>query len=290
MTSDERLKRRLLAFQINEVNEAAIYRRLACTVSDRHNSEVLQRIAHEEEEHASVWRNYTGEDVAPSRMKVFFFVCLARLFGLTFGIRLMEKGEDSAQAAYRDISDEIPEAEQIIHDEEEHEQRLIDLIDEERLRYMGSVVLGLNDALVELTGTLAGLTLALQNTRLIALAGLITGVAASLSMSASEYLSRKTEQSDHNPLKASLYTAVAYIATVAVLIIPFLVVDSYLVALACTLINAVLIILIFTFYISVAQNLSFTRRFLEMVVISLGVAGISFAIGMVIRSVLGIEV
>ena len=40
--------------------------------------------------------------------------------------------------------------------EEEHERELIALIDEERLRDMGSVVLGLNDALVEFTGMLAG--------------------------------------------------------------------------------------------------------------------------------------
>lgn len=290
MAQHERLKKRLLTFQANEVTEAEIYRRLARVIRDPHNREVLQKIAREEEEHASVWRGYTGEDVAPSRVKVWFFVLLARLFGLTFGIRLMEKGEDTAQTMYRDITDEIPEAGQIIRDEEEHEQRLIDLIDEERLRYMGSVVLGLNDALVELTGTLAGLTLALQNTRLIALAGLITGVAASLSMGASEYLSRKSEEGAQNPLKGSLYTSGAYIATVAILIIPFLLAGSYLIALAWTLVNAVLIILIFTFYISVARNLSFRRRFLEMVVISLGVAGISFAIGMVIRTVLGVEV
>ena len=46
------------------------------------------------------------------------------------------------------------------------------MLDEERLRYIGSVVLGLNDALIELTGALAGLTLALQNTQLNLLLGL----------------------------------------------------------------------------------------------------------------------
>ena len=51
------------------------------------------------------------------------------------------------------------------------------MIDEEKLKYIGAVVLGMNDALVELTGTLAGLTLALQNEKLVGVAGLITGVA-----------------------------------------------------------------------------------------------------------------
>ena len=40
------------------------------------------------------------------------------------------------------------------------------------------MVLDLNDAQVELTGAPAGLTLALENTKLIALTSLITGVVA----------------------------------------------------------------------------------------------------------------
>jgi VIT1/CCC1 family predicted Fe2+/Mn2+ transporter len=96
------------------------------------------------------------------------------------------------------------------------------LLDEELLRYAGSIVLGLNDALVELTGALAGFTLALQNTRLIALTGLITGVAAALSMAASEYLSTRSEGGGRSPLRASLYTGTAYIITVFLLILPYL--------------------------------------------------------------------
>ena len=104
----------------------------------------------------------------------------------------MEKVEGKAQAIYEEISKYVPAAIDIEKDEKEHERKLIDLIDEERLRYVGSMVLGLNDALVELTGALAGFTLAFRNTRLIAMASFITGIAASLSMAASEYLSTKS--------------------------------------------------------------------------------------------------
>ena len=92
-------------------------------------------------------------------------------------------------------------------------------INEERLNYTGSIVLGLNDALVELTGTLAGLTFALQNTKLTALAGLITGIAASFSMAASEYLSQRSEGESERASTSALYTGVAYICTVALLIL-----------------------------------------------------------------------
>ena len=44
----------------------------------------------------------------------------------------------------------------IIKDENEHEQMHIDEIDEQRLKFIGSIVLGLNDALVDLQERLRG--------------------------------------------------------------------------------------------------------------------------------------
>jgi VIT1/CCC1 family predicted Fe2+/Mn2+ transporter len=67
----------------------------------------------------------------------------------------------------------------------------------------------------------AALTLALRNTRLIALTGLIVGFTASLSMAASEYLSTKADKvAGIKPLKSSIYTGTAYTATMMVLILP----------------------------------------------------------------------
>ena len=72
----------------------------------------------------------------------------------------MENSEKYAQEAYRQTH--LEDLQKIARDEEIHESRLIELIDEEGLNYMSSVVLGLNDALVEFTGALAGYTFALQ--------------------------------------------------------------------------------------------------------------------------------
>ena len=152
------------------------------------------------------------------------------------------------------------------------------------------MVLGLNDALVELTGALAGLSFALQNTRLTALAGLITGIAASFSMAASEYLSTKADEDHHTALKSSLYTGTAYIITVILLVLPYLLFNHYLVCLGITIGVAILIIFVFNYYIAVARDLDFKKRFTEMAVISLGVAAFSFAIGYVIRLALAIDV
>jgi VIT1/CCC1 family predicted Fe2+/Mn2+ transporter len=285
---DENLRETILAAQRSEITEHFIYEKLAKSTKDLHNKEILRQISSDEVAHCNFWREYTNEDVKPSKLKIWVYYSISRVFGITFGTKLMERGEGQAQKTYDSISRFVPEAKNIIEDEEKHERQLIDLVDEEKLRYVGSIVLGLNDALVELTGALAGLTFALQNTRVTAMAGLITGIAASLSMAASEYLSTKTER-DKNPLKASAYTGSAYVVTVLFLIFPYLVFTDLYVSLGLTILNAIIVIFIFAFYISVAKDISFQNRFLEMALISLGIAALTFTIGFIIRTFLNME-
>jgi VIT1/CCC1 family predicted Fe2+/Mn2+ transporter len=112
-----------------------------------------------------------------------------------------------------------------------------------------------------------------------------------MSMAASEYLSSTAEKTDRGKaIKSAVYTGIAYVFTVAALILPYLLVSSGLLALGLTLAIAVAIIFFFNYYISVAKDLSFRRRFWEMAILSLGVAAISFGVGIVVRSVFGIEV
>lgn len=283
-------KKHILLLQKEELNGHYTYQKLADAIKDEHNAEVIRNIAKEELKHYEIWKRYTKKDVAPNKLRINFYYWLSKLLGLTFGIKLMELGEEKAQENYTDLVDSIPEAAQILAEEEKHEDELLEMLDEESLKYAGSVVLGLNDALVELTGALAGLTFAFQNTHLIALAGLITGISASFSMAASEYLSSKSEEGEKSPIKSALYTGLAYILTVSILIFPYLVATDFMVSLGWTIVNAILVIAIFNFYISVAKGFDFKKRFLEMSIISLGVALFSFVIGNIIRNVFGIEI
>ena len=279
----------ILALQRSELTEHYIYKRLAASVSGVKNRRVLSQIADDELRHYNVWKIYTRQDVKPSKMKIWFFTLISTLFGLTFGIKLMEKAEKNAGDVYSRLPSSFKEVQGIISDEEEHEQVLIDLLDEDRLKYTGSVVLGLNDALVELMGVLAGLTFALQDSRFVALTGIITGFAAALSMAASEYLSTKAEPGAKNPLKAAFYTGMAYIMTVVVLITPYLVIPSLYAALATAFIASICIIAFFNFYVSVAKGVPFKDRFMEMAALSVGVAVLSFLAGMVVRVVFGVD-
>lgn len=279
-----------LRFQQDEIDSYEIYKRIGERSKDPENGKILLQIASEERSHAKKFEKYSKQKVKANQIKVFFFVLMSRIFGFTFAVRLLEKGEEKGLDSYSEQIEKIPELKQIIDEEEVHEELLLNMLDEERLQYVGSMVLGMNDALVELTGALAGYTFAMQNTKVIAMAGLITGISATLSMSASGYLQAKTDGED-NPLKSSVYTGFAYLITVVLLILPFLVFaeDAFMLALAITLIVAVLIIAVFNYYISVAKNTSFKRDFLVMAGISLTVAGISFVIGILVKNVLGID-
>jgi VIT1/CCC1 family predicted Fe2+/Mn2+ transporter len=289
MELTNRAKATLLAYQQTEITEYHIYTHLAHSITRRTIAVLLERIAQQEREHYQVFKSYTKQEVQPNTRKIWFYYLISRIFGFTFGIKLMEKSEEKAQANYEEFVEMVPELKQIIQEENEHETVLIDLLDEERLQYTGSIVLGLNDALVELTGALAGLTLALQHSKLVALTGSITGIAAAFSMAASEYLSTKSEDTAKNPIKASVYTGIAYIITVLILIFPYVFFGNIYLCLGLTLIAALLIIAGFTYYISIAKDEPFRNRFLEMAGLSLSVAALSFGIGILMRIFFGIE-
>ena len=278
----------LLIFQINEITEYQIYRKLAGLQKNEQNRQILMELSDEELIHYQILRKYTGKNPAAYKRKVGFYLLIARLLGLTFSIRLIAKGEKFAQQTYRNMP--VEDLRKIAHDEEIHEEKLIGLINEEGLNYMGSVVLGLNDALVEFTGALAGYTFALQHSKLVALTGAITGIAAALSMAASEYLSTRAEKNPgKNAIKASIYTGIAYIITVAILIIPFVLLPNVYWGLGICLSGALVVIAIFNYYYSVVKNESFKRRFAEMAIISIGIAAISFFIGYALRALTGIQ-
>ena len=276
--------------QQSELTESVIYEKIAAFAGGEENRATLLRLAAEEKGHYEIWKRYTGIEMKPEMGKVLKYTFLARTLGFTFAVKLMEKGEGNAQEEYALLADEVAESIVIRKQEEEHEGALLEMLDEERLQYVGSMVLGLNDALVELTGSLAGFVFALQNNRLIALSGLIVGISATFSMASSEFLAARSEgRSD--ALKSCSYTGIAYLHTVVALIAPYLLLPagSYIPALICMLAVVILIIGGFTYYTSVAQDRPFKSRFLEMAGISITVAVVSFIVGILAKQFLGVD-
>ncbi len=283
------IRQQLILAQRGEITEYHIYNKLAQQVKDEENKKILTAIADDELKHYKLWESYTNKEVSPSRWEIRKYYWISKIFGLTFGLKLMEKGEEKAQINYGLIATEVPEAKGVTEDENKHENELLGLIQEEHLKYMGSIVLGLNDALVEILGTLAGLTFALQNTKLVALAGIITGIAGALSMSSSEYLSNKAEGKEDLAIKSAVFTGIAYVIAVVFLVAPYLIFTSVFISLLVALFDSILVVFLFTYYISVANDQPFRKRFVEMVVLSSVVGLISFALGYVVRIFFGID-
>ena len=285
---------RLLALQKMEATEAEVYRRLAMMQSDPVNKAILEGIAMEEERHEVFISEMTGRVVSPSRFQVMKQIILARIFGFTFSIMMMESTENNIASEYRDLGlDDIAEEEEV------HEENMISMLDEERIRYSGSIVLGMSDALIELTGALAGLTFALKDLNLVALAGLVTGIAAAFSMGASEYLSSRAEKREVSAIKSAFFTWISYLLTVILLISPYLIIngegsghfglENHVVALIGTFIIGLVIVGIFNFYTSVVERVSFSARFMEMVGILGAVSLISYVIGVALGATLGVS-
>lgn len=288
-----KLQRQLLSLQRMEATEGEIYRRLAKKQKNPSNQKILEQIAEEEGRHEKVLSEATGQTVKPTMWKVWLHSQMAWIFGLTFAVKMLERVERDASTEYRKLG-----YDDLADEEDSHEERLIGLLEEGRLDYIGSVVLGMSDALIELTGALAGLTFAFADLNLVALAGLVTGIAAAFSMGASEYLSTRSEKKDTNPLTAAFFTWIAYLLTVFLLVAPYLLIspdtspvyglEPHVLALACTLIIGIVVIASFNFYVSVVEEVSFLHRFAEMAGLLFVVSLISFGIGVVLSNWMGI--
>lgn len=288
----ENYKKLLKTQIINELTESEVYARLAELEKNEANKKILKRISVDEKSHAAmISRLVQIEGLRVNKFTVRKLVTFARLFGLTFSLKLMERGEDLAGKKYRGVVAEYPELAKIAEDEERHEKELLGMLDDSHLSNMGSIVLGLNDALVELTGALAGFSHAMCDTNQVAKLGLITGMAAAMSMAASSFLSARadakandtSEEENKSPMISAFYTGIAYVITVFLLVAPYFFFSNLYCALITMLLIAFAIIAFFNFYLSVARETSFRRGFLEMAGISTIVALISYGIGTLLR-------
>jgi VIT1/CCC1 family predicted Fe2+/Mn2+ transporter len=274
-----------------EITEFYILKNLSQRVKSENSRKVLNSLADYSDKHYKFLKNYTKRNLKENDLVVLFYVVIAKISGVTFAFKLLEGREAKAVKIYQEISKTIPEFKELVKDEEENEEAARRLINEESVKYIGSIVLGLNDALVELTGALAGFTLAMQNNKMIGSAGLITGIAAAMSMASSEYMSTKADMNaGKNPIKASIYTGITYMITVLLLITPYFISKNYITSLFITLGVAGVIILVFAFYASVVQGTSFWKRFGESILVSFGIAAISFLIGYLVRTFLHISI
>jgi VIT1/CCC1 family predicted Fe2+/Mn2+ transporter len=290
-----RLEEAAAYFAYNQYRDYVVYTELAAIETNADFKRILEELVGHEIEDYRFWLELSREKVfRVPRLLVAAYKLVRRVLGLTFTAKLLERRETEMIRRYSSLLGGVADEKvrrgisRILEHESYHEAQLIGQVHEQKIQFLSSVILGLNDGLIELTGALVGFSFALRRTALVALTGLITGVAASLSMAASAYMQARHEPGK-DPRRAATYTGLSYFVVVCLLVAPFLVFDDVFGALAVMGAIVLAILASVSFYSAVLQEVGFRRRFLEMTVLSVGVAAIAFAIGWAFRSLTGIE-
>lgn len=279
--------KKIFQYQKNEITEHILYAALAARVSGK-NSEIMKKISSDELKHYNFFKKITGKDIKPDYIKIYFYRFVSRLFGLTFTLKMMSNGEDQAEHNYEEVEDSVPGIKKIISEEVKHEEALISQIKEGIITHMGSMVLAINNSIQEITGIVVGLTFALSNTILVGKTALISGMAATLAMVASEYLSQKSEGDESaEPVKAAVYTGIVYVFVVAAIVSPYFFFGNHYIALAAALSSVVIIVTVFTFFMSVVKSLRYRTALFEVTSITAAVVTLSLGLGMLIKLIFG---
>jgi VIT1/CCC1 family predicted Fe2+/Mn2+ transporter len=282
-------------FAFNQYRAYKVYSYLATFETDIAFKRILLDLAKHELDHYKFWLRFSSKkEFFISSIYLFWFKFVRKVLGLTFTARYLERNEEELIAHYKTFLEKTTdlsirkEIRRVIKHEEENERELIGQIKEEKVAFISSIILGLNDGLIELTGALVGFAFALRENLVVALTGSITGLAASLSMASSAYMQAKYEPGK-DARKAAIYTGITYIIVVLLLLMPFIFSSTIFIALGFLLGIIFLIITSVSYYTAILFNRSFRKQFGQMALFSLGVALITFLIGLVLRYFVGVE-
>ena len=284
----------LVRYCEDEYTDHLVYRKLAVRETDSERRQILEQLSRQEEEHYEFWKDaLNGYLPRPRRLFLNFVVLLRYFFGLTFAIKFLERHEKQVIEEYWRIRPQFDgeagaRLEQIIADEEKHEEFCIGQINEGVVKYLGFIVLGLADAIIEITGVHAGFLGVTGSTTMVGVAGLIVGFAAAISMATAAYLQAK-QGTERNSLTSALITGFSYILAVVFLALPYFLTGHMLQAFALSLAMAMLLTAYFTLYSAVLFERRFGKEFLETTLLILGTAVATYLFGDFLGRIFGIH-
>ena len=269
----------------DEWSDFTLYDRLAKTVAaDSPFAGVLKTLSTTEHGHYEFWKKYVPDEQPKlAKLKLYWILFLRRFFGLTFATRYLDRHEASVVVEYRGLAQLIPDSDRaafdaMVADEKEHERAFAMKVESSAVRYISFVVLGLADALVEISGIHAGWLGLFDKTEIAGLAGVIAGGAASLAMASAAFAQAKQGFQGSARLSA-VYTGVSYFVTAVILATPYFLTANMLLALFTSLSLAVVLLAISTWYSIVIQQKFFLRDFVEILAILFATTVVVFALG-----------
>ena len=279
----------------DEYNDGRVYLALARRERNNGFKASLQQLADGEQKHYEFWKQYAPHvKVHVNNLRLYVILFLRFTLGLTFTMKFMERHETKLHKRYREIAARIPREdmarfERMLEDEEHIEESLMGQIHEGRVKYMSFIVLGLADAVVEISGIHAGSLGIYQRTQLAGLAGIIAGMAASLAMASAAYAQAK-QGFEGSAKWSAVYTGVSYMFTAIFLALPYFLTGSMVFALTTSLVVGVILVAMMTYYDSVISTRRFLRQFSEIAGIILAASLALYIAGTIIHDILGITI
>lgn len=267
--------------QVNEVTEYHIYKHLSRVVESPKNKAVLNKIADEELEHYRYWMQFNDE-VEPKWWKVKLFILIARMFGLVFGVKLMEKAEAKAQKKYSELVGVLPGVSKIIEQETIHEKKLIDLLSDWRLKAFGTWLIATNLVLFVSVGVLSGMVVFGVNQKHAGIQLFFTAVLVSLADFFNTYLMKTPDKLRREPFEKGMVRFFSGSIIGSFVALPFMVSANPFIAVFFAVLVLILMAVMLNFYYAIISDhpvlLKIGRILLSYLIIAGCVIGASFLI------------
>jgi vacuolar iron transporter family protein len=293
----------------SEIFHHHVFDKLASIEKDAKVKSILEKLSKFEVEHSRIWKEIPGLRKRPSKDTTNPFLINAigavrRVIGLELTIKIMEYEEVALEAKLHQELNQfgLDSAEKRVFNKiKKSEERGENPLKDNILKYSAvlnnirSIVLGMNDGLVEILGAVSGFAVALRQPLIVVVAGSIVAIAGTLSMAGGSYLSIEYEKSlykkkNESSTAAALYTGIAYIIGSAFPLIPFIFGLTGYYAIALSVIVTAIVLTFASTLISVVSDTSISQRIIRTLLISLGIVAVSIALGIYARNVLHINI
>jgi VIT1/CCC1 family predicted Fe2+/Mn2+ transporter len=305
------------SFLKDELLDHETYLRLKKSEKSSEIRSLLQRLADKEEEHIRIWSMLLGKASSSVKkpafigVRVFLLRLLRKTLGIGFVTRLLERDEESGLERYKAglKSGVMSERDKkylrrVIGDEAEHETSFAGKVEQYsgELGYTQSIILGLNDGLVEIVAMVAGLATVATSSFIVVIIGLIAGISGTLSMAGGVYLSSKSEGLVEDamdkekktvrvsPSKEGYYTGIYYFVGALIAILPFIFGVGGAVGILLSIVLVSIALVIASTIIAVISGTSIRKRSLEMLAVSLGAAFVTILFGTFAKIHFGVSI
>ena len=312
-------------FYRDELKDKMIYSELSKLIRDSEAKRKLMELSEIEEGHSRFFLDLIkrlGRRVPdpPSRTAARLEAIFMWLFGLNIMMKLFEEREAATVVNYMKLFREgwlsegdREQLKKIVQDEMEHESFFAQKSSLSIVENLRDVLFGMNDGLVELLAAVSGLAGAYQRSLLVAITGLVIGIAGALSMSVGAYVSTKSEnelnqnrrlrmelssmvfgvrqeqvERGTSARESAVFVGIFYIIGALVPTAPYFLPFSVLIDQIASTALAVAALAIAGYLTSILSGVSSWRKVAEMVLLALAAALTTYLLGSVIRILTGI--